>query len=103
MASNPTLRAFVVDAGERVLFTFVETLLALYAPVVLSVTTGGGWHQLLDLSFAQKGVVAGVAAVLVVLKSVVAQFVGDVNTPGFVPNWVRRLFGLVEKAPTNTV
>ena len=97
MAVNTTLREFVVDAVERVVFTFIEAFLALYTPVVLSVTSGGGWHQLLDLSVAQKGVVAGVAAVLVVAKSLYKGFAADVQVPGFLPGWAARLLGLAKK------
>lgn len=95
--TSPTLREFTVDAVERVVFTFIETFLALYVPVILSVTNGGGWHQLLDLSIAQKGVVAGAAAVLVVAKSLYKAFVSDVNVPGFLPGWAARLLGLSKK------
>jgi hypothetical protein len=95
--SSPTLREFTVDAVERVVFTFIETFLALYTPVVLSVANGGGWHQLLDLSLAQKGVVAGVAAVLVIAKSLYKAFATDVNVPGFLPGWAAKLLGLSKK------
>lgn len=103
--STPTLRRFVVDAVERVVFTFIETFLALYAPVVLSVSNGGSWHQLLNLSIAQKGTVAGIAAVLVVVKSLYKGFAADVNVPGFLPGWAAKLLGLskkVEAENTNT-
>jgi len=92
-----TLRAFVVDAAERVVYTFVETFLALYIPVVLSVANGGSWHQLLNLSLAQKSVVAGAAAVLVVAKSLYKGFVADVEAPGFLPGWAAKLLGLTQK------
>ena len=92
-----TLRAFVIDAAERVFFTFVETFLALYAPVIFSAVSNAAWAQMLDLSLAQKAAVAGLAAVFVVLKSVAASFVGDTQTAGFLPGWLIRLLGIVTR------
>lgn len=90
MAAVPTLKNFVVDVAERTVFTFVATFVGLYTPVLLSLSTGADWHSLLNLSFAQKAVVAALAATFTVLKSAAGSFVGNAGTPGFVPNWVLR-------------
>jgi hypothetical protein len=50
----------VKDVAERAVRTFVQTFLALYAPVVLGAGSLGG---LLDLSVADKAAAAGVASV----------------------------------------
>lgn len=100
--STITLHEFVVDATERLVFTFIETFLALYVPVVLSVASGGSWHNLLDLSLAQKGVVAGAAAVLVVVKSLYKGFVKDTQAPGFLPGWAAKTLGLAKRVEAET-
>lgn len=63
----------VKDLAERAVRTFVQTFLALYAPVVLGADSLGG---LLDLSVADKASAAGVAAVLTLVMGVVGTKVG---------------------------
>lgn len=58
----------VKDVAERAVRTFVQTFLAVYAPVVLGAGSLGG---LLDLSVADKAAVAGVAAVFTVVMGVI--------------------------------
>lgn len=64
----------VKDVAERAVRTFVQTFLALYAPVVLGAGSLGG---LLDLSVADKAAAAGVAAVLTLVMGVVGTKVGS--------------------------
>ena len=68
------MSAAVKDVAERAVRTFVQTFLALYAPVVLGAGTLGG---LLDLSVADKAATAGVAAVFTVLMGVVGVRLGS--------------------------
>ncbi len=64
----------VKDVAERAVRTFVQTFLALYAPVVLGAGSLGG---LLDLSVADKAAAAGVAAVLTLVMGVVGTKLGN--------------------------
>jgi TRAP-type C4-dicarboxylate transport system permease large subunit len=75
-----TLEA-VKDVAERAVRTFVQTFLALYAPVVLGAGSLGG---LLDLSVADKAAAAGVAAVLSLVMGVVGTKVGASEDNGSV-------------------
>jgi len=75
-----TLEA-VKDVAERAVRTFVQTFLALYAPVVLGAGSLGG---LLDLSVADKAAAAGVAAVLSLVMGVVGTKVGTSEDNGSV-------------------
>lgn len=103
VSTNTVLRKFLVDVGERSLFTFVATFVALYAPVLLSVSTGANWHVLLNLSFAQKAIVAGLAAVFTVVKGAVGTTVGDTSSPSLLPSWLLQLFKVGEIAVANPV
>lgn len=64
----------VKDVAERALRTFVQTFLAMYAPVVLGAGSLGG---LLDLSTADKAATAAVAAVFSVVTGVLGTKVGS--------------------------
>jgi len=64
----------VKDVAERSVRTFIQTFLAMYAPVVLGAGSLGG---LLDLSTADKAAAAGVAAVLAVVMGVLGAQVGS--------------------------
>lgn len=64
----------VKDVAERAVRTFVQTFLALYAPVVLGADSLGG---VLDLSTADKAAAAGVAAVLSVVMGAIGANVGS--------------------------
>lgn len=68
-----TLEA-VKDVGERAVRTFVQTFLAMYAPVVLGAGSLGG---LLDLSTADKAATAGIAAVFTVVMGVLGVNAGS--------------------------
>src|SRR5882724_6905259 len=104
MASNNTaIRKFLVDVSERTLFTFAATFVALYAPVLLSISTGADWHVLLNLSFAQKVTVASIAAAFTAVKGGVATLVGDTATPSLVPAWLLQLFKAAVPATPPTV
>lgn len=67
-------REAVKDIMERSVRTFVQTFLAMYAPVVLGAGSLGG---LLDLSVADKAAAAGVAAVLTVIMGVIGVRAGS--------------------------
>lgn len=64
----------VKDVAERAVRTFVQTFLAMYAPVVLGAGSLGG---LLDLSTADKAAAAGVAAVLSLVMGVLGVQAGS--------------------------
>lgn len=68
-----TLEA-VKDVAERSVRTFVQTFLAMYAPVVLGAGSLGG---LLDLSTADKAATAGIAAVFSVVTGVLGAKAGS--------------------------
>jgi hypothetical protein len=68
--------AAVKDVAERALRTFVQTFLAMYAPVVLGAGSLGG---LLDVSTADKAATAGVAAVFSVVMGLVGVKLGSSN------------------------
>jgi hypothetical protein len=68
-----TLEA-VKDVAERSVRTFVQTFLALYAPVVLGAGSLGG---LLSLSTADKAATAGLAAVFAVVMGTVGAKAGS--------------------------
>lgn len=64
----------VKDVAERAVRTFVQTFLALYAPVVLGAGSLGG---LLDLSTADKAATAGIAAVFTLVMGVLGVKAGS--------------------------
>jgi hypothetical protein len=64
----------VKDIAERATRTFVQTFLAVYAPVVLGAGSLGG---LLDLGVADKAAVAGIAAVLTIVMGVLGVKAGS--------------------------
>lgn len=64
----------VKDVAERAVRTFVQTFLAMYAPVVLGAGSLGG---LLDLSTADKAATAGIAAVFTVVMGVLGVKAGS--------------------------
>lgn len=65
--------AAVKDVAERAVRTFVQTFLAMYAPVVLGAGSLGG---LLDVSTADKAATAGIAAVFAIVVGLVGTKVG---------------------------
>jgi hypothetical protein len=67
-------REAVKDVAERAVRTFIQTFLAMYAPVVLGADSLGG---VLDLSTADKAAAAGVAAVLTVIMGVIGVQAGS--------------------------
>jgi hypothetical protein len=85
-----------IGIAERVIATFVAAFFALYLPAVLSASSTGGWHALLNLSVAQKAAVAGAAAVFSLIKSVAATQVGNPNSGGMLPD---RLMTLLKAIP----
>lgn len=90
---------------ERVLSTFLFAFLATWVPAVLSTSNTGGWHNLLALSVVQKAAVAGFAAVLSLVKSIIATQVGNPNSGGMLPNWLLKASGAAtwEAAPAPAV
>lgn len=69
-------RKLLIDIAERALWTFVQAFLAVFA------VTGA-----LDVDFAsaKKAAIAGVAAVLAVLKGFAASRIGSDNTAATLP------------------
>lgn len=67
-------REAVKDVAERAVRTFVQTFLAMYAPVILGADSLGG---LGDLSVANKAAAAGVAAVLTLVMGVIGVRAGS--------------------------
>jgi hypothetical protein len=57
------MRQWLIDTGERALFTFLETFLALV------LANGQNW---LDVTVLRSAAIGGVAAVLAVLKAAIA-------------------------------
>lgn len=64
-------KQFVQDVAERALFTFVETFLAMFV--------------LTDLTTAKTAAVGGAAAVLAVVKGMIATRVGQADTAAALP------------------
>jgi TRAP-type C4-dicarboxylate transport system permease large subunit len=64
----------VKDVAERAVRTFVQTFLALYAPVVLGAGSLGG---LLDLSTAEKAATSAIAAVFAIVTGVLGVQTGS--------------------------
>ncbi|MFD4474721.1 holin [Streptomyces sp. NPDC058471] len=62
------------DVAERAVRTFVQTFLAVYAPVVLGAGSLGG---LGDLSTADKAATAGIAAVFSIVMGLVGAKTGS--------------------------
>lgn len=82
MITNPKFRAWLVDAGERVGFTFLAAFLAVFG--VGDVTSLINGH--LDRVAFTAAVSAGVAAVLTLIKTVVAaKLKGTVSPASFAP------------------
>lgn len=67
-------REALLDIVERAGRTFVQTFLAMYAPVVLGAGSLGG---LLDLSTADKAATAALAAVFSLVTGVIGVNVGS--------------------------
>lgn len=66
--------AALKDVAERALRTFVQTFLAMYAPVVLGAGSLGG---LLSVSTADKAATAGIAAVFAIVVGLFGTKVGS--------------------------
>lgn len=95
-------RATLLNLLERVGGTFGAAFLALWLPSLSAVLAGGhDWHAVIALSVLQKAALAGVAAVLTLVKSIFATQVGDSNSGGFLPTWLLKLLGAVESKPAD--
>jgi uncharacterized PurR-regulated membrane protein YhhQ (DUF165 family) len=83
----PAARRFVHDAIERTAATFVFTFLAVWASPVLAggVSADKTWDYMTDPSILQKGYVAAVAAVLTLLKAMVAKQMGNRDSASLDP------------------
>lgn len=71
---------YVKDLFERVASTFVQAF--------LGALVAGGWFDIgaiTDLSILQKAGVAGIVAVLAVIKGLVAKFIADRNSASLAP------------------
>jgi hypothetical protein len=69
-------KSYAADLAERVAWTFLQAFGAML------VASGGlDMAGVLDMSIWEKAGFAGVAAVLALIKGVVAKWVGDRNTP----------------------
>lgn len=82
-----------LSIAERVVSTFLFAFLATWIPVLMSVPGTSDWHSLLALSVMQKAAIAGLAAVLSLIKSIIATQVGNPNSGGLLPNAVLKAFG----------
>ncbi len=78
------MSTFQRDLFERVLATFAGAFLALYLPYLLS--DGTGVERLADLSVLSKSAVAGVAAVLSLVKGLVAHRLGKTDSASLDPD-----------------
>lgn len=67
----------VTDIAERALMTFVQAF--------LSVWIVSDWADLGDVDLVKKAAVAGLAALLAVLKGAVASRIGDRNSAALYP------------------
>lgn len=95
-------RATLLNLLERVAGTFGAAFLALWLPSLSAVLAGGhDWHAVIALSVLQKAALAGVAAVLTLVKSIFATQVGNPNSGGFLPAWLLKLLGAVESKPAD--
>lgn len=77
---NPAQERYVIDLAERIGATFIMAFLAQLI--------GAGWFDVngvLDLSILEKAGLAGIAAVLSLLKGLAAHFVGSPNTAALLP------------------
>ena len=78
---------FAKDAFERVLWTFIQA----FAGVVAVAAVIGE----VNLSIIQQGAVAGIAAVVALVKAFIARTIGDPNSAALLPD---AAVGLVERA-----
>jgi hypothetical protein len=91
--------------AERVAATFAFAFLAMWIPAALSIAGTGNWQGLLALSVLQKAAVAGLAAVLSLVKSLISTQVGNPNSGALLPNWLLKSAGAAtwEAAPAPIV
>jgi hypothetical protein len=71
---------YALDLAERVAMTFIQAFLASLI--------AGGWFdvdQIRNLSIPQKAAVAGLAAVLALIKGIMARFVGSPDSASTAP------------------
>lgn len=86
MTDTPTVPArkpWLRDMLERVVATFAMAFLALYVPAILG--GGGSLAVMADLGILDKAAFAGVAAVLSLVKALIAKKVGDSESASLDP------------------
>lgn len=86
------VRLYLIDLAERVGWTAVQTFLA--------VLVASGWFSVdgvVDTSILQRAGIAAIAAVLALLKGVVAKLIGDRNSASTAPEVA------IHTAPSGTV
>ncbi len=76
---TPSGSRYLLDLVERALATYVQTLFGLL------IASGLSFDQVTDLSFWQKALLSGLPALLSVLKSGLARFVGSPDTAALLP------------------
>lgn len=74
---------FLRDTTERVAATFAVSFLALYVPGLLA--DGATVHDLTDVGTLGKAAVAGAAAALTLVKSLVASYIGNKDSASLDP------------------
>ena len=77
---------YLKDLAERVLATFSVAFVGAWLPSVLD--AGGDWQAVINLSTAQKALLAGGAAVLTLAKGVIAKLIGDSDSASLVPTLI---------------
>ncbi|MFE3196856.1 hypothetical protein [Embleya sp. NPDC059237] len=99
-------RRYLRDVGERVVATFVVTFAAVGgAPLVAGSDPETAWGAVADLGLVQRATIAGVVAVLTLLKGVVGTLAGDRLTAAWVASkgpW-RYAVDLAERAAATFV
>src|SRR5690348_11617931 len=77
-------RRYWIDLTERVVWTFIEAFLAVV--IASGVFTGHyDLHRTSLLSLASKAAIAGLAAVVALVKGLIAKFIGARNTAATLP------------------
>jgi hypothetical protein len=76
------------STGSRYVKDLVERIVSSFVLTFLGALTAGGWFdigQITDLSIPRKAALAGIVAVLSLIKGLVAKFVADRNSASLAP------------------
>ena len=81
-------RRYAYDLTERVLWTFVQAFLAFWTGAALLNGPGEGvWSGVVDTSILEKAALAGFAAVISLVKGLVAKRIGASSTAATLPSY----------------